>query len=386
MCACEEEFARRFLPHQITEAAELETQRRISVTMGFQKGICNACRGLPEEAHPKTEIYGRTSKVVRYYWREIFFETTRRFAGWAERQGYTDYDSARAEHRDAYTATEKEVIKQIKELHERCPKYVYQEESQSEIIKKYKVEVIRFDGAHVKRGERGVGISAGGSVYSVEEFAALHYRQQGYEVLFAESRPFHVLFGVFMWLLIQDPSDPRVRIVSFGDRTAYEEKIESKGIWVHLPEDFGTSGYAARRVAAVEEHLALIPTDKEELLWTFDYWVEPSDGLRQYLWAHRLEDVDKARKIISVLPVDATHRILRYLAVDYWRRYTGWPDLLVYRQDDFFFAEVKSSKDKLGEDQKNWVRGNSTELHLPYKLIKIHKKRGRPSKSLEPTD
>jgi hypothetical protein len=60
--------------------------------------------------------------------------------------------------------------------------------------------------------------------------------------------------------------------------------------------------------------------------------------------------------------------------VDYWRRYTGWPDLVVYRPNEYYFVEVKSSKDKLREDQKSWILGNNTELHLPFKLVKIHKR------------
>jgi len=75
-----------------------------------------------------------------------------------------------------------------------------------------------------------------------------------------------------------------------------------------------------------------------------------------------------------LLPADDIYRILRYLVEDYWRRYVGWPDLIIYTQDHLFFAEVKSSRDKLSEDQKNWIDGNSTELHLPFKLVKLHRK------------
>lgn len=39
-----------------------------------------------------------------------------------------------------------------------------------------------------------------------------------------------------------------------------------------------------------------------------------------------------------------------------------------------FFAEVKFSKDKLSEDQKQWIKRNYEYLFLPFKLIKIHKK------------
>jgi hypothetical protein len=375
MCACDEDFGHRFLPHQLKRGVEVGTQRRAPVTIGFQAGICNTCRGLPEESHPKAELYGRRSKILRYYWREIFFETTRRFAQWADTQGYVNHRSARTEHRDMYSAIEAQVVEEMRSQHERFPKYTYHEESHNEVITRHKVDIVKLDGVYVPHGERLARILVGEKVCSAEEFAASHFSEKGYQVLFTESRPFHTLFGVLMWLLIQDPDDPRVRIIGFGDRAAFEAGTRNQElVKTHLPEDFGTPGYATRRAKAIEQHLAFIPKESGELLWTFDYWVHHSAGFRQYLWAHRPEDVEIARQIVSILPVDVTFRILRYLVEDYWGRYTGWPDLLVYREREFFFAEVKSSKDKLSENQKNWIRGNSAELKLPFKLVKIHKK------------
>jgi hypothetical protein len=373
MCTCEEEFARRFLPHQLNYGTELKTGREVPVTIGFQENTCNTCRGQPEEAHPKAEIYGMSSKVVRYYWREIFFETTQRFGDWADSQGYADYHAARRENPGVYSQIEKEVIQQIKELHERSPKYTYQEKSQKQILEENNVEIVKLKGKYVERAERGVGILNEAEVCSAEEFVARHHERQGYNILFTESIPFHVMFGVFMWLLIQDPKDSLVRVVGFGDRKAFDEGCQGKQIWTHLPKDFGTPGYAVRRAAAIEDHFALIASNKSDLLWLFDYWVEPSEGLRQYLWAHRAEDVVKARRVVELLSMDDILRILRYLVTDYWGRYVGWPDLIVYNQDGFFFAEVKSSRDRLREDQKSWIHGNSSELHLPFKLIKIHR-------------
>lgn len=377
MCACEQDFAIRFLPHQLSEGTELRTQRRVPVTIGFQEQICNTCRGIPEEPHPKAEIYGQSSKIHRYYWREIFFETMQQFGDWADSHGFTDYTKAQHENPDVYAQINKHAIKKIKELHATSPKYQYQERSQQEVLEDNDVEVVKLEGKYVKRTGRGVGIFDEGKVYSAENFVALHYQKQGYEVLFTESIPFHVIFGIYMWLLIQDPQDIRGRIVEFGNRTAFEEKCESETIWTRLPEDFGTSGYAIRRNEAIEKHFAMLfPNDKEELLGLFDYWLQPSEALRQYLWAHRAEDVDKARKVVELLSVDDIRRILQYLVTDYWRRYVGWPDLLVYKGEDYFFVEVKSSRDKLREDQKNWIEGNSSELHFHFKLAKIHRRTG----------
>lgn len=374
MCACDEEFACKFLPHQTSYGTELKTRRRVNVTIGFQKNICNTCRNLPEEAYPLAEIYGRTSKIERYYWREIFFETNKRFAQWADNHGY-DFNSIQGTYPDVYKAIERQIIEEIKSLHASTPKYTYRDQSSNEVLTKNNVKIINLKATHVKQEGRKVGIMEGDTILSAEQFAESYYKRLGYEVLFTESVPFHALFGIFMWLLIQDHEDPEVQPVMFGDRHAFDEKRKGEMIHTVLPEDFGTSGYAERRSLAINEHFAFLPLEKEELLWTFDYWIEPSAGLRQYLWAHRADGIEKARKIVKILAPDVIHRILRYLVTDYWGRYVGWPDLLAYKPDGYVFVEVKSSKDKLHEDQKEWVRGNSSELFLPFELIKIHKAR-----------
>ena len=82
-----------------------------------------------------------------------------------------------------------------------------------------------------------------GTVCFVEEFATNCFIRRGYQVLFTESVPFHVLFGTFMWALIQDPRDPKVRVMGFGERLAYQKREKSRQIWMQLPTDFRTPGY-----------------------------------------------------------------------------------------------------------------------------------------------
>jgi len=79
MCACDKEHGEKFFPHQLNFGHKLETQERIPVTHGFHVQICQECRGENPTSTPVSSTPGRTSKITRYYWREIAFETTRRF-------------------------------------------------------------------------------------------------------------------------------------------------------------------------------------------------------------------------------------------------------------------------------------------------------------------
>lgn len=368
MCACDEEFGYRFLAHQLSEGCELETQARIPVTHGFQPEICSECRGQSADPAPAAAIHGRTSKIKRYYWRELFFATHSAQADWdADHPGASD-DERRAVH----SSIEKTVLEDMKVLHASAPKYVFTEQSQAEVIAKYSVEVETLHATYAKDGKKGAQIICGKEVISAEEFATRHYSEQGWQILWLESVPLHALFGVMMWMLIQDPSDPQNQLISFGDRTAYEEQRAKDPVWTHLPSDFGSKGYGTRRANAIEEHFDRFLVE-DDLQWLFDYWRSHSEGLRQYLWAHRPEDVDQARRLVEILPPKTITAILRYLVEDYWGRYLGWPDLLLYRRDEYRFIEVKSSSDKLSEDQKRWIRDNYNILKLPFAIAKVHR-------------
>lgn len=129
MCSCEEYFGTRFLHHQLNEARDAIGRERVAVTHGFQPGICRECRGLPSEAHPAAAIHGRTSKIKRYYWRELLQREIELFGEWALAN---NFDPLLASGADADCAREQASLKaleEIKSLHETTPKYTFKKEN-----------------------------------------------------------------------------------------------------------------------------------------------------------------------------------------------------------------------------------------------------------------
>ncbi|MBX3713062.1 MAG: VRR-NUC domain-containing protein [Lysobacter sp.] len=371
MCACDESFGKRFLAHQLATGRELDTQSRVLVTLGFVPAICNECRGLAPAAAPVTAGFGRTSKIKRYYWREIYFAERLRQAQWDE-----SHPDATPEQRTAAVATiESEVLEQIKAQHAQAPKYDFTEQSQAEVLKLGGVSVQAVHANYCDEPSKGAVIRLGDMAVSPERFVIHWYESRGWSAMILESAPFHALFGVMMWILIQDPGDSRVRTVGFGDRTAYEARGANFPIWTLLPDDFGSKGYADRRKQHIDAHFELMPHERADMLWLFDYWVPFSSDLRQYLWAHRDEDVVRARRLIEILTPAQIHSVLRYLISHYWGHYLGWPDLLLHRSDEILLAEVKSSNDRLSGDQKRWIVDNKVHLGFPFSLVKLHRSR-----------
>ena len=128
MCACDRETGERFLAHQLREGCVLETKERIPVTLGFVDDICRECRGLPVEAHPRAAIPGQTSKIKRYYWRELQFGVFKRFADRAETAGLDPGTLWTDEAKALREEVEREVLEETKQLHATNPKYDFKED------------------------------------------------------------------------------------------------------------------------------------------------------------------------------------------------------------------------------------------------------------------
>jgi hypothetical protein len=363
MCSCDEYLGKKYFSHQLATGCVLNTQERIPVTLGFVEKICPECRGQTPVLAPKAQSYGVSTKIRRYYWREIYLRTLLRYDTLFLSENLRSID------RSQMKILEKEVIEEIKLEHLHAPKYIINEESQDDIIKKcnVKVEFVKVD--YVSTKEKKARIKNDEKILTVEDFAVLHYEKLGFRALKTESRPFHVIFGVYMWLVIQDYNDAKLHRIGFGSREAYEKGEKGEIIWMMHPEDFGTSGYYIRRKECIDKHI----DELEDAEWLFDYWLSYSKNLLEYLWAYKDDDVEKAREIVKVISLDQLKNILRYLVIDYWNNYLGWPDLFIYKNNQVMFVEVKGSGDKLRDSQKSWIIANKEYLKFDFLLLRFIK-------------
>ena len=86
------------------------------------------------------------------------------------------------------------------------------------VVTKCQVEIVDLKGSYLRSaGTKSAAILDGSELCRVEEFAARHFRRSGFEATFLESAPFHVLFSVYFWSVIQDRCDSRVRTVGILD-------------------------------------------------------------------------------------------------------------------------------------------------------------------------
>lgn len=393
-CACEADVATYLVPHQAGWGVDPETRGRVAVTDPLTPAVCFTCRGVPLPVHPHSPHRGASSVIHRYYWRELAIATFRAFLHWCRDAGLplTSDESGRSSVLDYrrqfpedYDRCAQSALAELRERHDRDPIYDVSRPSDAELLATHDVGITPVPACYVQTSDQRkalvapLGCTDSSQAVAVEAFVADVLRQQGLSVMALESRPLQCLLGALMWLWVQDPDDPNNRPVMFGGRDG-DGTDRSDVVWTLLPEDFGAPGHARRRETELDKHLAWLPQDDGLLAATFDYWLEPSRPLRQYLWAYTDDDEQRARTVIRVLGAQQVVRVLRFLAVDYWGRYLGWPDLLTWRETDaginsMQLIEVKSSGDRLSDDQRRWIAANSESgLHLPFQLVKVHRR------------
>jgi hypothetical protein len=378
MCECDRWLALKFLPHQTQFGTESGTHRRFSVT-GFAPKMCAECRGQKEEAHPRAAIYGQKGKVERYYWREIFKTICELADDWMEKDAnrVRDINEFRSRFPKKYKELDKQVRKTWQERHQKAPKYDMKEITEAEFLSKVKVPEREIRASYLKviNGDNEIGrfLDKSGKALSAENIADEFYTASGYETKRCERRLISIWVGTFLAPVIQDFGDPRLRWSFRHSTRGWTTKDRNTPIvYIWKPEDFGSKEYYRRRCKVIDEWIEKLRR-LGNLLPLFEELLDEGTPLRDYLWVNEDEDVKLASAALHVIPSEMVVRCVEWAIKDFWDRRPGWPDLFVYKDSEYLFAEVKSPKDELSIEQMNWFRWAIEDSHLPCEICRIRK-------------
>lgn len=381
ICQCEREFALTLLPHQVRQGTEYGTHITYAVS-GFAEQICLECQGKEEEPHPVAAIYGRKGKVERYYWREIFKTYCSYIFEWMMQNKISvkdiiEFERLFPEEAEKFSKRAKNHWQQV---HRTGPKYDTREPSQAAFLNDVRVPTTEVQAPYVqidKNGQKiGKWIGTHGEICSVERIALEHYFAQGYEGRFCERKLISTLVGTLLAPVIQDKKDPRLQVALRNSTKGWRSDNRSTPmIAFEIPEDFGSGEYYVRRQDAFEQCIGSLG-DRRNIINLYEALLDISKGLRDYLWVNDDEAVALGRLALRIISPDTVKQALRWTIAHFWERYSGWPDLFVFRLGEFKFVEVKSPLDELSEDQMNWFRWAVQESRIPCEIFRVKKKRG----------
>ncbi len=171
----------------------------------------------------------------------------------------------------------------------------------------------------------------------VEMGTLSHYVSQGYNGMFSENLLWNSLFGMLFWDVI------------FADQQdAFHHPFQFS------PSDWRTDHFYDKRKDIIDNQL-LILKNRKKLKNHINIVFKEKYGLANPLIFWYEELLEHLEIFISYLSEFQLHKILLEMARNPKSNTKGFPDLFIWKGEDYQFVEVKSPNDKLSAQQLFWL-------------------------------
>lgn len=217
-----------------------------------------------------------------------------------------------------------------------------------------------------------------GKEYFAEEAVMTHFKSLGYKAILSENLYWWELMALCFWgvifakvrgaVIIQEQGQ-QIPLDTFDER--YERLFNQLVSMNGIPLDFFTSEFYQRRRNLINNRIQELEHSNLSEIITQSF--KDCHGQKMRLvesWdKYQLEDL-----LIPIKRIDGKKiiRILERLIENFTENRTGLPDLIVYNDTEFFFAEAKSENDKISEKQKEWHSFLSESLELQVNICLIN--------------
>jgi hypothetical protein len=172
--------------------------------------------------------------------------------------------------------------------------------------------------------------------YQVERGVMQHYREQGYQALFSENEPWRALFGLLFWDIIYDTNVQ-----------AIHHPLQ------RVPSDFFLPDFYFKRHSLLKARVLELGT-REQIRAVVQRTYAEKLGTTNVLVSWYPELLETVLAVVALLTPVQLHTVLLEMAANLRENTRGFPDLLVWKEHEYAFVEVKSPTDHLSARQLHW--------------------------------
>lgn len=172
--------------------------------------------------------------------------------------------------------------------------------------------------------------------YQVEFGAITYYREQGYQAFFSENEPWRALFGLLFWDIIYDTNVQTIH-----------NPLQ------RIPSDFFLPDFYFKRSEQLKERLQAAHS-KEIIDELVSRTYADKYGITNVLVPWYDGALEKVLTLTSLLSPAKIHAIMLEMALNLRENTRGFPDLLVWNENEYAFIEIKSPTDHLSSRQLHW--------------------------------
>lgn len=192
---------------------------------------------------------------------------------------------------------------------------------------------------------------------SAEQIVIDYYKEHGYNAFFAENRYWLLLFLLFY----------------------FKDVIMDSYISVEL--DYATNTYSDNYIPRLNtmdfNSINCIPNLKEFVIENYFKCLDLfNDGKKMFIEGdskYKLFSIDELLSAVCFLNIEQLILIFERMGSDFEYYTSGLPDLIVYNDTNFFFAEVKSKEDKPSFRQIQWHKYLVDTVNVDVVIFTINK-------------
>ena len=196
----------------------------------------------------------------------------------------------------------------------------------------------RIDRSMTKRLKEAKAIELERPEKSVEAAVIDYFEAQGWEGIHGENFLWRSLFGLTFWKEVFDE-----------DMGSFHHPLQRQ------PSDIHDLDFYANRESTLRSRLSNLRTKKAYLKYLTSNYRENEGIANRFVYWH--EDLlSLVEKMIHFLPLRGIQRVMLEIAKQAKENSTGFPDLFLWRGDEYQFYEVKSPNDHLSAQQLFWIK------------------------------
>lgn len=171
----------------------------------------------------------------------------------------------------------------------------------------------------------------------VERGAIDYYKSLGSEAVFSENEPWRALFGLLFWDIIYDTNVK-----------AIHNPLQ------RVPSDFFLPDFYYKRS---DQLLARMKDadSREAISDIAERTFQEKFGITNVLVSWYPDMLETVLRLISLLTPEQIHAVLLEMAYNLRENTRGFPDLLVWDENEYSFIEIKSPTDHLSSRQLHWL-------------------------------
>lgn len=198
--------------------------------------------------------------------------------------------------------------------------------------------------------------------FFVEELAQKIYEEENFSSFWSENNYWWTLFSLLFWDIIFAKLDGVWSPKFWEFPSQYQD----------MPQDFFSDNFYEKRKNLfnnrIKELFHLNIKQQLQLSYQKNYNkpCRPIENRDKFT-------IEKLSIAIEKIETNKLLKILERLAKDFNNNRSGFPDLFVYSENEYFFVEVKGETDKISEKQNLWHSFLSKELGIKVEICMVNK-------------